>query len=96
MGESNPEAVATIKQFTGHEPRYGTTSDGQQCLHIGDLKIVATQFALWSDPSVFVHDEGMLSINWGGQTIRLYLQTDSSWSAECLPDVLAEKPRWVL
>ena len=95
MGEANPEAVAIIRQFTEHEPRYGTTSDGRQCLHIGDLEIVATQFALWSDPSVFVHDEGMLSVNWGGQTVRLNLQPDGLWSAECFPDVLAGRARSV-
>ena len=94
MGEANPEAVALIERLTGHMPRHGRTADGQQCLRIGDIEIVATGFALWSDPSVYDHEHGMIAINWGGQTIRLYLQPDGSWTAECLPDLLAGKARW--
>jgi hypothetical protein len=93
MGEANPEAVALNKDIIGHEPQYGETSDGQQCLRVGDIEIVATSFALWSDPSVYNHENGMVSIYWGGQTIRLYLQPDGSWTAECLPDLLAGKAR---
>lgn len=95
MGEANPEAITRIKELTGHKPRLGATSDGQQCLRIGDIELVATGFALWSDPSVYDHEDGMISILWGGQTARLYRQPDGSWKAECHPNLLAGKARWV-
>ena len=96
MGEAMPEAAAIIERLTGHVPRHGRTVDGKQCLRIGDIEIVATGTALWSDPSVFDHENGMLSISWGGQATRLYLQTDGSWSAACAPDLLAGKARRVI
>lgn len=93
MGEANSEAAAEIERLTGNRPVHGLTADGQQCLRIGNIEVVATSFALWSDPSVYDHENGMVSINWGGQTVRLYLQPDGSWTAECLPDLLAGKAR---
>ncbi len=96
MGEANPEAIALIKEQTGHKTTYGTISDGQQCLHIVDIELVATSLALWSDPCVYDHENGMISISWGGQTARLYRQRDGSWKAECHPNLLSGKARWVL
>lgn len=96
MGDAHAEDVAMIAKLTGHEPIYDSTPDKQQCLRIGDLEIVATGFALWSDPRVWDHGDGMISITWGGQTVRLYQQPDRSWTHECLPDLLAGKARWVI
>lgn len=41
VGEANPEEIARIKELTGCKPRLGATSDGQQCLRIGDIELVA-------------------------------------------------------
>lgn len=81
MGEANAEAAALTARELGYEPVHGETSDGRQCLRIGGLEIVATEFALWSDARVFDHGGGRLSISWGGRTIALDVQPDGSWSA---------------
>lgn len=95
MGEANPEAIARIKELTGHKPRYGTTPDGQQCLHVGDLTIVAIEFGLWSDPSVWEHSDDFISVSWGGNTVRLQRDPDGGWTADIRPNVLRRKARFV-
>lgn len=79
----------------GHEPRYGETPDGQQCLHIGDTVIVATEFALWSDPSVSVNSETMFPLSSGGHNARFNKGEQGLWAAEISRDLLQGKARWV-
>lgn len=95
MGEANSEAIALIRELIGHEPRYGETPDGQQCLHIGDTVIVATEFALWSDPSVWVNSETMFTLSWGGHNARFYKDGRGQWAADVNRDLLRGQARWV-
>ncbi|GEO01185.1 hypothetical protein NSE01_30170 [Novosphingobium sediminis] len=96
MGEAHPESIARIKELTGHKPRHGTTPDGRQCLHIGDLMIVATEFALWSDPSVWEYSDDIIAVSWGGNTVRMQRDHDGAWTANIIPDPLRGKARFVI
>lgn len=94
MGESNPEAVALIKDLTGHVPQHGTDPEGIQFLRIGDIIITATEYALWSDPSVYVYSDSMFMLSWGGQNVRISLNAHGAWAADIHRDPLAGKARW--
>ena len=95
MGESNPEAAALIEELLGEAPRHDLTPEGQQCLHIGGTTLVATEFALWSDPFVWQHDDDMFSVQWGGQVARFMRGQDGIWLATTARDPLVGKARWV-
>lgn len=95
MGEANSEAVALIAKLTGYEPRSGRTEDGRQCLHIGDTVVVAESYSLWSDPSAWQHDDGSLTVRWGGQIVRLSPNAGGEWVADAHPDPMQGKARWV-
>ena len=95
MGESNREAIALIAEVTGHEPRYGRTPDDEQCLHIGDVVLIATGFALWGDPSAWLHGDGSLTVRWGGQVARFSSDSQGSWTAEVHRNPLQGKARFV-
>lgn len=95
MGEANSEAIALITEITGLLPRYGETPGGEQCLHIGDALIVATGFALWGDPSAWQHEDGSLTVKWGGQVVRLSPSADGAWRADNRPHPLQGKARFV-
>jgi hypothetical protein len=95
MGEANPEACARIEELTGYRPRHGTTPDGQQCLHIGDTIIVATEFALWSDPSIWENSDDLITVSWGGQIARFARNPDGNWTVEIHRDLLRGKGRFV-
>ncbi len=64
-------------------------------LHIGDLTIVAIEFGLWSDPSVWEVSADLITVKWGGQNVRLLRHADGSWTAEVHLDLLRGKARFV-
>lgn len=71
MGEANLEALALIRRCTGHEPISELMPDGTQSLHIGDLVMAASYFALWGDPSVYQIDDDTIRVWWGGNVVTL-------------------------
>lgn len=73
MGEANSRAIELISRITGHAPQYEMTEDGIQTLRIGDIVLVATHFALWSDPDIFI-DKDNAYISWGGASITIPVQ----------------------
>lgn len=95
MGEANPEALALIEKLMGDAPRSGQTPDGQQCLHIAGTVLVAAQFALWGDPSVWQYDDDRISVTWGGQIAQFTRGPDGQWSADVCRNPLGGKARWV-
>ncbi len=82
MGEANQQAIEMITNVISQAPRYGETPDGQQCLYVGDAVIVAKSFALWSDPNAFAHEDGSLTVRWGGQIVRLSPNSQGSWTID--------------
>ena len=95
MGESNPEAVALIKELTGHVPQHGTDPDGMQFLRIGEIVITATEYALWSAPNVFVRSDEEFVLSWGGHKAIFSKDAQDRWSANVQRNVLEGKARWV-
>ncbi len=95
MGESNPAAIALIADISGHEPRFGKTPDGQQCLHIGDTVVVASSLGLWGDPTAWPLGDGSLTVRWGGQSVQLAKDAHGQWQADVLTSPLAGKARFV-
>lgn len=95
MGEANSEAIALIANLTGYEPEHGNNSDGAQFLRVGNIVITATEFALWSDPSIFVRSDGEFVLSWGGHNAIFSRDTEGRWSANVHRDPLQGKARWV-
>lgn len=95
MGEANPEAMTQIADLTGHVPTYGETADGRSCLQIGDIVIIETEPAFWSDPNIFVFDDSCFSLLWGGNSVRFVKGADGQWTADVRHDPMTGKARWV-
>ena len=95
MGEANPHAIALITSLTGHAPVSCTHPDGTQFLRIGNIVITATEFALWSDPSVFLNSDSMFTLSWGGHNAEFYKDEQGNWTADVHRDLLSGKARRV-
>lgn len=95
MGEANPAGLSLLAEIFGSDPVYGQTSDGQQCLLLGDHVLVARGFALWGDPTVWQHNEGLLSVTWGGVSARFSRDSEGTWAVEAHEHPFAGLARWV-
>lgn len=94
MGEHDAISSSILRNVLGHEPQDGWTDDGRQCLFIGRWVVVATSLALWGSPRAWVHEDGALTVDWGGQTIRFTQNLQGEWQMHPRPPALAGKARW--
>ena len=72
MGESNEASSRLIARVIGEEPETLRNDDGTISLRLGHI-IITAEAALWSDPRTFLHEDGSLTVSWGGQRNPLML-----------------------
>ena len=94
MGEANEETRKLILQVLGQEPELKMNPDGTMSLRMGHI-IINAEMALWSDPSAYLHGDGMLTVSWGAQMVRIPLGSRQSGALEIQRDLLRGEARWV-
>ena len=89
MGEKNEESRALIARVIGQEPELTIDNHGIMSLHLGNVVMTAVSYAFWSDPRVFSHEDGALTVNRGGSSVTI------SASANMDKDLSGKGPLWL-